>query len=357
VSTPHEDRNTPTSPNLTWPRNRGLARLLAVVRGVRNTGRAIVRRLGRRHVHPGPYTILVTGASVGIGLELSRLLLAETDHRLVLTARESSLARFAAEGIVEGPRVMLVALDVTDEEQRRRALARVAEAWGGVDVLVNNAGISYRAVVEQVRDDDQLAQLQANYLGPMALTRLVLPHMRAQRFGRIVNVSSVGGMTAMPTMSVYSASKFALEGASESLWYEVRPWGLHVTLVQPGFIHSDGFTKVRFTEEGEAALADPFDPYHRHYVNMEDFVEALMTLTFHSAADVAETIAGVIEHQNPPLRVAGTWDARIFDLLRRFLPHRLYHRFLYAGLPRVWEWGDVKLRGAPDVETDHHDGG
>lgn len=173
----------------------------------------------------------------------------------------------------------------------------------------------------------------------MALIQLVLPYMRQRRFGHIINVSSVGGMTAMPTMGAYSASKFALEGASESLWYELRPWGVFVSLVRPGFINSDGFKKVQFTEEGVAALSDPTNPYHQHYLNMGDLVSALMQLTFHTPADVAETIVRLIGHRNPPLRVPGTWDALIFDLLRRLLPARIYHRLLYAGLPRIWEWG------------------
>lgn len=300
----------------------------------------------RRRARPGPYTIVVTGATTGIGLELARMLLT-THHRLVLTARASSLDRFAALGIEPGERVMICPLDVTDAADRE-ALVRAVEArWGGVDVLVNNAGISYRAVAEHTPHADLLAQLEANYLGPMALVRLVLPHMRAQRFGRIVNVSSVGGMTAMPTMSAYSASKFALEGASESLWYELRPWGVYVSLVRPGFINSDGFTKVRFTEQGQAAVADPRDPYHAHYANMGELVRALMQLTFYQPADVAETVARLIEHPNPPLRVPGTLDARAFDLLRRALPAGLYHRLLYAGLPRVWEWGPRRRRGAP----------
>ncbi|MDP2314525.1 MAG: SDR family NAD(P)-dependent oxidoreductase [Pseudomonadota bacterium] len=324
---------------LHWPQSRPLARLVALLRGLRNAGRALARRLTRRRrVPPGPYTVLVTGASVGVGLELTRLLLL-THHRLALTARASSLERFAAEGIVESDRVLFLPLDVTVPEEREAAVRAIEARWGGVDVLVNNAGVSYRAVAEHTPDVDMMIQLDANYLGPMALVRRVLPHMRSRHFGRIINVSSVGGMTAMPTMSAYSASKFALEGASESLWYEMRPWGVFVSLVRPGFINSDGFRKVRFTAQGAAALADPDDAYHHHYLNMGDLVGALMQLTFHSPADVAETIARLIEDTNPPLRVAGTWDAFAFDLLRRLLPARLYHRLLYAGLPRIWEWG------------------
>ena len=333
-----EDRKLPVAQSI-LPADRLLRRLVAVLAGMRNAFKALVRLLARRGSHkPGPYTILVTGASVGIGLELAKLL-TSTEHRLVLTARASSMARFSDEGLLEGPRLLLLPLDITDDAQRRAVIDAVAQRWGGVDVLVNNAGVSYRAVAEHVTEADSIAQLDANFSGPMALIRQVLPHMRAQRHGRIVNVSSVGGMTAMPTMSVYSASKFALEGASESLWYEMRPWGIFVSLVRPGFINSDGFRKVRFTAQGEAALADPRNPYHAHYRNMNELIRALMTLTFHTARDVAETIVETIEHKRPSLWVAGTWDAHLFELLRHWLPSGLYRRLLYAALPRIWEWG------------------
>jgi hypothetical protein len=325
------------------PANRSLRRLVAILAGMRNAAKAAVRLFGPKRHHPGPYTVLVTGASVGVGLELAKLLLA-SEHRVVLTARAESMSRFEAHGIEEGPRVMLWPLDVGDESQRRAAVAAASARWGGIDVLVNNAATSYRSVAEHVTEAEAIAQLDANFFGPMALVRLVLPHMRNQRFGRIINVSSVGGMTAMPTMSMYSASKFALEGASESLWYEVRPWGIRVSLVRPGFINSDAFTKVRFTKLGEVALNDRADPYHAHYANMEELIEALMTLTFHKPRDVAETVFATLERRNPPLWVSGTWDAYVFEMLRRFLPSAFYNRLLYAALPRVWEWGPGSRR-------------
>jgi len=330
------------------PANRLLRRLVAILAGLRNASKALLRLLGRQRYQPGPYTILVTGASVGIGLEVAKLLSA-TEHRLALTARASSLSRFAAQGLVEGPRLMLLPLDITNDEQRNAAITAVEQRWGGVDVLVNNAGVSYRSVAEHVTEADSVAQLNANFFGPMALIRRVLPRMRAQRHGRIINVSSVGGMTAMPTMSVYSASKFALEGASEALWYEMRPWGISVSLVRPGFINSDGFRKVRFTSEGERARKDQRSPYHAHYRNMEELIGALMLLTFHTPRDVAETIVETIEQKQPGLWIAGTWDAYAFDLLRRLLPSALYNRLLYAGLPRVWEWGSDDERDEDDT--------
>jgi NAD(P)-dependent dehydrogenase (short-subunit alcohol dehydrogenase family) len=320
------------------PQRGAVRRLVALLAGVRNAAKAIVRLFGRRKEKREVATILVTGASAGVGLQLAKLLL-RGRHRLVLTARASSLERFAEQGIFAGERVLLLPLDVTRDEERRAALAAVEERWGGVDVLVNNAGLSYRAVAEHLTAEERMAQMDANFFGPMELVKLVLPHMRAQRYGRIINVSSVGGMTAMPTLSIYSASKFALEGASESLWYEVRPFGIRVSVIRPGFINSDGFRKTKFTSQATLALTDLQDPYHAHYVNMDELIAALMTLTFYTPKDVAEAILGVIDAKNPPLWVSGTLDARLFDLLRRLLPAGLYHRLLYAGLPRIWRWG------------------
>ena len=184
--------------------------------------------------------VLVTGASTGLGLALSRILV-DQPERLILTAREHSLERFAAAGITESERVRLRPLDVLDHDQQSAVVEEARRDWGGVDVLINNAGVAYRSVVEHIDDEERLRQMDVNFLSPIELARKVLPDMRAKRRGRILNVSSVSGMMAMPTMAAYSASKWALEGATEALWYEVRPWNVHVTLIEPGFIHSPSF--------------------------------------------------------------------------------------------------------------------
>jgi NAD(P)-dependent dehydrogenase (short-subunit alcohol dehydrogenase family) len=290
----------------------------------------------------GQRTILVTGASAGLGLEIARRLYDATDHRLILTARESSLSRFASAGIVPSDRVWLRPLDVTRAKQRR-AVVREADALGGVDILINNAGIAYRAVLEHVSEREWLSQMQVNFVGPMELAREVLPGMRARRFGRIVNVSSVGGMMAMPTMGIYSASKFALEGAAEAMSYEVRPWGIYVSLVQPGFIRSRVFENVRFTGQSERSRDDPRDPYHAHYASMGGFIARLMLRAFSDHEQVARVVVHTALRRKPPLRVAGTLDARLFGVLRRLLPRRLYHEVLYRALPGIRGWGPRAL--------------
>jgi short-subunit dehydrogenase len=284
--------------------------------------------------------VLVTGASSGLGLALARRLV-RTEHRVVLTARKESLPRLERAGIVESERVRIRALDVTVLEQRLGLVEELERELGGVDVLINNAGQMYRAVLEHLSDIEQFVQLDVNYLAPMDLVRLVLPHMRAQRFGKILNVSSVGGMMAMPTMAAYSASKWALEGATEALYYEVKPWNIQVSLVQPGFVRSESFRKVRFTDQSSRSRDDVHEAYHAHYEEMGPFIARLMKLAGATPDHVARKIVKVMQQRNPPLRAPATLDAYLFSGLRRFLPRRTYHWLLYRGLPRISRWGQA----------------
>lgn len=281
---------------------------------------------------PKPLTIFATGCSSGIGLAIAQRLI-KTSHRIVLTAREQSLLRLKDLGFTDSDRVMVRPLDVTNDAQRFELIEEVGWRWGGVDVLINNAGISYRAVVEHMTDDEEIHQMETNFLGPMGLIRLVLPHMRKQKFGKIINISSVGGMMAMPTMSSYSASKFALEGASESLWYEVRPWNISVTLVQPGFVRSESFRNVYYSKKS-GSYQSHNDEYFRYYSAMAPFVERLMKHSNTSADDIACQVMKIISTKKPPLRWQATFDAWVFNMLRRILPRSLYHQILYRSLPK-----------------------
>lgn len=286
----------------------------------------------------GREVLLLTGASTGLGLALARRLL-DSPYRLILTARGSSLERFAAEGLAEGERVHLRPLDVASSAERHRVVEEACDRWGGVDVLINNAGIAYRAVVEHFPDDPLFDQMLINFHGPMELIRLVLPRMREKKKGRILNVSSVGGMMAMPTMAPYSASKFALEGATEALWYEVRPWQIRVSLIEPGFIHSDSFRNTLYTDRSRRAMRDGENAYHAHYANMDGMIARLMDWTRATPDAVARKIVRTLARRDPPLRIPATWDAHAFTLLRRLLPRGLYHRVLYRLLPKVASWG------------------
>jgi NAD(P)-dependent dehydrogenase (short-subunit alcohol dehydrogenase family) len=280
---------------------------------------------------------LVTGSGSGVGLALTHLLL-RRGYRVAASARLAALDHLRSLGFAENDRLLLIPLDVTNADERATAVSRVLDTWGRIDAIVNNAAIAYRSTLEQMSEQDELRQMQTNFMGPLGLIRLALPHMRKQRSGWIINVSSVGGMMAMPTMGSYSASKFALEGASEALWYETRPWNIQVVLVQPGFINSNAFRQVTWSDDARRDFADR-GPYHQYYVHMSAFVERLMKKAWATPESVARHVVAALEHPNPPLRIPATADAIVFSLIRRALPRRLYHYVLYRSLPGIRCWG------------------
>lgn len=255
-----------------------------------------------------------------------------------MTARARSLQRFAEEGIVENHRIWLRPLDVTAPDEREDVVREAELHWGGVDILINNAGIAMRAVVEHVTEADRLAQMDINFRSPMELVRRVLPGMRKKRAGRIINVSSAAGMMAMPTMAVYSASKFALEGATEALMYEALPWGIKVSLIQPGFIRSPSFNNVRFTEKSCRSMEDGTEAYSNYYRYMSPFIEKMMGWTWSTHERVARKIVRTMERRSPPLRVRATPDFWLFLMMRRLLPRRVYHAILFHNLPHIRKW-------------------
>jgi NAD(P)-dependent dehydrogenase (short-subunit alcohol dehydrogenase family) len=176
-------------------------------------------------------TWLITGAGSGLGLALAGHLL-DRGERVALTdvAVEPAVtlsARFPRKALV-------LDLDVTDAAQRAAAVTRAEQHFGGIDVLVNNAGIDFIGALEEQAETDYRKVFEVNFFGAVALTRLVLPGMRARRRGTIVNVSSMDGFASLPANGYYSASKFALEGFTEALWQEIEPLGLHAIIVQPG---------------------------------------------------------------------------------------------------------------------------
>ena len=186
-------------------------------------------------IKSGAPVVLITGCSSGLGRALAERLIRSNTYRVVVTARDRSFDELKSI-FFESPNVLIRKLDVTNDGDIFEVVNEVCCQWGGINVLVNNAGICFRSVVEHMDIHSEMLQLRTNYLGPMSLIRAVLPIMREQGGGRILNVSSVSGMVSMPTMASYSASKHALEGASEALWYESRPYGIKVSLIEPGFI-------------------------------------------------------------------------------------------------------------------------
>lgn len=282
--------------------------------------------------------ILITGCGSGIGLALAELFYPLNQYRVCVTARKRSIIHLKNK-FQENENFKIFELDVNNLDSRLQLIQDIQETWGPVDILINNAGISFRSVVEHMTEEDELLQMNTNYFGPMALIRLVLPSMRAKGRGKIINISSVSGMLAMPTMASYSASKYALEGATESLWYEMRPFGVDVCLVQPGFIKSESFKNVYYSEK--AWLSELSEgPYSLLYQSMSPFVAKLMKLSRSNPERIAELILDVIQTIRPPLWIPATFDAEFFYYLRRLMPRRLIQPFLFYCLPGTSRWGE-----------------
>jgi NAD(P)-dependent dehydrogenase (short-subunit alcohol dehydrogenase family) len=182
-------------------------------------------------------TWFITGCSSGFGREIAATALAHGD-RVVATARNP----VGIAGIVAGRdtgQALALRLDVTDAIQVAAAVATAADAYGGIDVLVNNAGISYFAGVEESDENDVRRLFEINFFGLMRVTKAVLPLMRRQRAGTIVNMASIAGLNGFASVGYYSASKFAVEGISEALAQEVSPFGIRVLLVEPSGFRTD----------------------------------------------------------------------------------------------------------------------
>ncbi|QNI05839.1 SDR family NAD(P)-dependent oxidoreductase [Mycobacterium kubicae] len=183
-----------------------------------------------------PKIWFLTGASRGFGLELARAILSRGD-RVVATARRADQIR--AQFPDAGEDLLAVDLDVTNPDQVTQAVASAVDAFGRIDVVVNNAGRGLLGAVEEASDAAIRAVYEVNVFGTLTVQRAVLPVLRRQRSGHIINISSVGGLLGGPGWGIYNSTKFAMEGFSEALAQEVKPLGICVTIVEPGYFRTD----------------------------------------------------------------------------------------------------------------------
>lgn len=191
-------------------------------------------------------TVIVTGASSGIGEATARAFGRAGDRVVVAARRVHLLERLAS----ELPDSLAVPTDLTKREDIAKLVEATLTRYGTVDVLVNNAGVGHYDWLEGLAEDEILNEIQVNFIAPIFLTRAVLPTMQARGRGVIINVDSVAGKVATPTMSIYNATKFGLDGFSETMRRELRPQGIHVCVVYPGGVNTPGFGGKRRVEIG-----------------------------------------------------------------------------------------------------------
>lgn len=264
------------------------------------------------------HVVLVTGASSGIGKSTAEIM-ARNGYRVYGTSRK--VAGFTGTRMMEeawnGGFIEMIPLDVCSGESARKAVAYVLEKEGSLDILVNNAGFGIAGSVEDTAIEEAASQFDTNFFGVLRMCREALPAMRKQKRGLIVNISSVAGRFSVPYQSMYSASKSAVEALSEVLRNEVKPFGIRVTIVEPGDTRT-GFTECRrFSGAANA-----------HSVYWESFQKAVNTMIRDETngpepEKVAKVVLKLARKSNPPIRTAVDLKNKVMLFARRFVPERL----------------------------------
>ena len=267
---------------------------------------------------------VVTGSSSGFGL-LTVVELAKTGFSVVATMRDPQRrtkldAALAAAGGDLLSRVEVRPLDVVNFERIPSAISEIVRGHGRIDVLVNNAGFALGGFAEDVQLDELRLQLDTNFFGHVAVTKAVLPTMRAQRSGHIVMVSSILGVMGQPLISSYCASKHALEGWAETLRIEVRSLGIKVVLVEPGAFKTDIWTRNTMVSRGSTDASSLNKDRSRRYV--EHVKESQRELP--DPVEVAKLITSIAQDPNPRLRYLAGRDAKIGYFMRALLPWNVW---------------------------------
>jgi NAD(P)-dependent dehydrogenase (short-subunit alcohol dehydrogenase family) len=237
---------------------------------------------------------LITGCSTGIGRAVATLAL-DQGYRVVVTARKpETVADLVAP---HGDRAVALALDVTDRAQIAAAVAAAEDAFGGIDVLVNNAGYGYMAALEEGEDEEVRRLFDTNYFGVVDTIKTVLPGMRSRGRGHIINMSSMTGLVANPPNVYYSSTKFALEAVTEALAQEVASFGLHVTAIEPGAFRTDWGT--RSMKESAA----PIEAYAETVGARKELIKAFADKLPGDPRRVADAVLQIARDQDPPLHL------------------------------------------------------
>ncbi|NJN19763.1 MAG: SDR family oxidoreductase [Oscillochloris sp.] len=268
-------------------------------------------------------SVLITGAGSGFGLACA-LDLAERGWRVFASFPHAGYHDAVIQAAqTRKVRLEPLLLDVTDPAAIGAAVAQVIDAHGRIDALVNSAGIGLRGFFEDLADDEIRRMFDVNVFGTMNVVRAVLPHMRAARSGRVVLITSAGGRIASMTISAYCAGKFALEGFGESLALEVAPFGIQVSLVEPGLVLTPHFT----IDRGRARNASrPESPYYRWFLQHEAMVDAILQQRRITPIHVAQAVARALHDRRPRLRYVVGWRVQLLLALRRLLPGELFER-------------------------------
>lgn len=279
--------------------------------------------------------VLVTGCSSGIG-KATAIRLAQAGWTVYATARKREAIRD-----LEAQGCKTLALDVNDEASMQAAVKAIEQDEGAVGVLVNNAGYSQSGAIEAVPLDRVRAQFETNVFGLVRLTQLVLPGMRRQGWGRIINMSSMGGKLVFPGGGFYHATKHALEAISDALRFEVRGFGIDVVVIEPGLIKS-GFSEAAVGSLSAPPGANGEDPYAAFHAAVakatkESYEKGPLARLAGTPDDVAKAIQKALEARKPKARYTVAASATVLLGQRKLLTDRAWDRFLRSSFPSPGE--------------------
>jgi NAD(P)-dependent dehydrogenase (short-subunit alcohol dehydrogenase family) len=248
---------------------------------------------------------LVTGSSSGMGFATA-IMLARAGIHTYASMRNLKKSKTITElASTENLPLQVVQLDVNDKKSVKEAITKIVTEKERIDVLVNNAGYGLFGSLEDVSIEELKAQFETNFFGVIRVTQLVLPIMRKQKSGTIVNVSSVGGRIGLPVLSAYHSTKFALEGLSESMSYELEPFGIRVVIIEPGVIRTNIMNSSIIAKKAQ----DPKSPYFSLIQKVENNFKLMMENESSPPEEVAKVILGVVTSENPQLRYTVGNDA------------------------------------------------
>jgi NAD(P)-dependent dehydrogenase (short-subunit alcohol dehydrogenase family) len=274
--------------------------------------------------------ILITGCSTGIGHATARRL-AEAGHVVYATARrEESVSNLRDVG------ARTLALDVTDEASMRAAVERVVAEHGAVGALVNNAGYSHSGATETLPMADVRRQFETNVFGLVRMCQLVLPGMRAQRWGRIVNISSMGGNFTFPGAGAYHATKYAVEAFSDALRFEVKGFGVRVVLIQPGLIRTEFAATAAHELAAPSATDGPYAAFNAAVstATEEVYRKGPLARLGGGPDTVAKAVEKAITAKRPPVRIRVTPSAHMLIGMHDMMTDRMWDLFVSTQFPQ-----------------------
>ena len=245
-------------------------------------------------------TWLITGAGRGMGVDFAKAALA-AGHNVVATGRNPDAV---AKALGESEDLLVVTLDVTSAQDAQAAVKAAVERFGAIDVLVNNAGNNYAGFFEELTPEQIERQLTVNLFGPMNVTRAVLPVMRKERSGHVVTISSTAGFAGYEGGTAYATSKFAVDGWMESLAPEIAPFGIHSTIVNPGFFRTE-----LLTAESTIPADESIEDYAERSAARREFFAGMNGNQVGDPAKLAQALLRITELDQPPLRFIAGADA------------------------------------------------